>query len=1452
MQMQGARRLLKRLSVIAGMVFFLTASAEAALIQEHKVYGLNGAVSGDTDSSWIVGLTWNSKSIGANPSNYGFRTKIWVYNENDELMYSNTNGGYCGCPGIWDTDGYVKEDWSGIQFSGSFTVAKNPEYSHVVIKKYAFKYSGFSTYEWLGDYAEVKLPEIGDYCELSEGNPINVSTGNNTYRKTDLTISTPSGEMMFTRTYNSLLGNTGDTVWGPLGYGWTFNYHHTLSVSGSSPNRTIRYRRQSQYPVAFEEGPENVFTHARAGAERYHLTSHGDGTFTLIGAEGGRIHFTDTIDDNARYLRADWMEDAQGRRLTLTYSAYQYDSFIDVEVLSQVVDEWGNGFGFEHEYDEDWMADGYSGRIAAVYILKAPSEKVVFTYSDRSTGWAGLNNLKHVTYPGGKTIHYFYEDPNNVNSLTSYTDEGGTKGYYYEYDEFNRAVKEYREGHQNYLAIEYNWKADPWNVLVKNYAGDAIRNYTAIETGNERVLMKTGLACCGSPGISTVYTYDSYTGNRLEIENGRGIKKQYSNHDSWGNAGTITEAVGTGEQRSRHYIYESTTNQLLAESQASVLGLGAKETIYDHDDPTDLADDPAIPNENPTPYLYKVIKKGFTRALDGTIAVAEHVTTYTYNAQGQRETIDGPRTDVRDVTAFSYYPDDPAEGNDRCMLYQETNALGYTVEYGDYTVSGKPGYVKDVNNVMTRYVYNWRGQVTDVRAAGGGAQGEDLITSYDYYGNGDLNYVRLAGSGVIDYDYDVAGRVCSITRREGPDDQSAAIDSIEYQYDSEGNRMAEILHEGEIIDEIKKSTTFDYDGYNRLRKLIHSDSTFQEYGYDAVGNRTSLIDEKQQETKYIFDALNRLMQAAAPGAVVTHYGYDSQDNLIQAVDPESTTTTYEYDDFSRLLAVNSADSGRTEYRYDAAGNVVYKKAGNNTVTQYTYDALNRLLTVDMPGSEEDIFYTYDSPHVSNGIGRLTGITDQSGTLAYYYDKRGHIVWEEKVMDGVTVTTGYEYDKDGNLSTIIYPSGRAVSYAHNEHGQVIQVEGRIDEISQTYAGTIAFHPFGPAQGYQLGNGLTVNLPRNLDYELTDIQAGSVMDRHYEYNDSGTVESISNLPIPPVGQAEQINYFYENNNNQLTGSTNGTQKSYQYDAAGSIIHEQIDGTLRAFDYNYHQRLWQVTENEMIRGEYTYDALGRRTKKVAGEIIRYYIYDIFGHLIEECDASGAWQKDYVYLNGQPLAMIVAETSEKIYYYLTDHLGTPQMMTDNAGRVVWEGVYLPFGKAQVDEDPDGNGIAVTNNLRFPGQYYDAETGLHYNWWRYYDPEVGRYLRADPIDVNQGINHLYVYVENNAINSVDPLGLKGCGPGSGALEAIIPERWPNVDFSNCCNDHDDCYGCEGKAHHKTRRDCDLQFCKCLFDECLRSGGFANPYSPCPSLTYCLFVIGFGEDSFRNARRCCP
>jgi RHS repeat-associated protein len=167
------------------------------------------------------------------------------------------------------------------------------------------------------------------------------------------------------------------------------------------------------------------------------------------------------------------------------------------------------------------------------------------------------------------------------------------------------------------------------------------------------------------------------------------------------------------------------------------------------------------------------------------------------------------------------------------------------------------------------------------------------------------------------------------------------------------------------------------------------------------------------------------------------------------------------------------------------------------------------------------------------------------------------------------------------------------------------------------------------------------------------------------------------------------------------------------------------------------------------YNYDPFGRRLWKDVGGTKTYFFYADEG-LIGEYDSSGIELKAYGYkpnasFNTDPLFMKIGSD---YYFYQNNHLGTPQKMMASNGAVVWSARYTSFGEGDVDISS-----IISNNLRLPGQYFDEETGLHYNWHRHYDPGIGRYLRADPIGFEGGLN-LYVYVLDNPVVYFDPGGL--------------------------------------------------------------------------------------------------
>jgi len=495
-----------------------------------------------------------------------------------------------------------------------------------------------------------------------------------------------------------------------------------------------------------------------------------------------------------------------------------------------------------------------------------------------------------------------------------------------------------------------------------------------------------------------------------------------------------------------------------------------------------------------------------------------------------------------------------------------------------------------------------------------------------------------------------------------------------------------------------------------------------------------------------------------PTAIMTSYGYDKHDNLISITDSKANLSEYQYDGFQRRFEIISPDTGTTTYSHDEAGNIIQKTDARGTVVNYTYDALNRITSVQFPADPtQNITFTYDSTSVTYGIGRLTGRTDPSGSYTFYYDVHGNLTKEEKTINSVLYTTQYAYNKDNNLTSVTYPTGRTVTFTLDVTGKTTQVGTTLNSNPKTLASSITYLPYGGITGLTFGNTLSLSHGYDNQYRTSSIVVGSILDRTYGYDANGNVTSI--VDTTPLASDENAGtYTYQQATNRLTQVQGELNVVYGYDANGNIT----SANNRTYVYDLSNRLIRVQENSVTIAEYVYNALNQRIKKILpGGETRIFHYDLSGHLIAETTSSGQTLAEYYYLGDQPLAMI--RPGEALYYYHNDHLGTPQILTDATGSVSWKAVYTPFGEAEISVQ------AVENPIRFPGQYYDQETGLHYNWNRYYDPKTGRYLTPDPIGLKGGIN-LFPYVQNNPINRTDPMGLMsnlGCRVGCGVLGAV-------------------------------------------------------------------------------------
>lgn len=744
--------------------------------------------------------------------------------------------------------------------------------------------------------------------------------------------------------------------------------------------------------------------------------------------------------------------------------------------------------------------------------------------------------------------------------------------------------------------------------------------------------------------------------------------------------------------------------------------------------------------------------------------------SYTYNANGSVLTVNGPRTDVSDVTAYSYYTDTDPEIGKRGNFSSVTNAAGHVTSITAYNDHGQPLTILDQNAVTTTLAYDERLRLT-TRTVG------SETTSYEYDGVGQLTKITLPDGSFLTYSYDAAHRLTGMQDNQG--------NSIVYTLDAMGNRTAEqVLDPG---SNLKQTRSRVFNNLNRLFREIGASSQTTEYVYDNHGNVTSVKDPLNKVTANAYDALNRLRQVTDPGSGVTQYTQNGLDALTSVKDPRNLTTTYTVDGLGNLTLQQSPDTGITAKTYDAAGNLLTQTDAKAQVTSYAYDALNRVTLITFHDGSKQA-YAYDQG--TNGVGRLSSITETNpamqvtNQIAYAYDSHGRVTSETRTLGGQAYVTAYGYDGSGRMSGMTYPSGRTVSYSFDSLGRVSGLNTTPTGGSQQIVvQNVTYHPFGGVTGYTFGNSQAYTRAVDQDGRIASYSLGGA-------SYSVGFDSASRITgIAEVGNPSNANsYGYDALDRLTSGVLPSTSYGYSYDAVGNRVTKAAGANTDTYAYGgSSNRLVSVTPNSApVRNfsfdangstnadglnTYAYDTKGRMVQAVSpigttsyhvnalGQRVRktnslgdtIYHYDTRGRLIAETDPAGSVVREFIYLGDIPVGV----AQGPLAYIHVDHLNTPRLVADATGTTVWRWDQAePFGNNPADEDPDANSVAFDLPLRLPGQYFDKETNLHYNYFRDYDTSTGRYVQSDPIGLEGGIN-TYGYASSDPLIRVDPTGLK-------------------------------------------------------------------------------------------------
>jgi RHS repeat-associated protein len=262
--------------------------------------------------------------------------------------------------------------------------------------------------------------------------------------------------------------------------------------------------------------------------------------------------------------------------------------------------------------------------------------------------------------------------------------------------------------------------------------------------------------------------------------------------------------------------------------------------------------------------------------------------------------------------------------------------------------------------------------------------------------------------------------------------------------------------------------------------------------------------------------------------------------------------------------------------------------------------------------------------------------------------------------------------------------------------------------------------------------------------------------YDANGNRTQE------IAPAGTTTTT---YSAGTDRIAQASGAKAKHYAHDAYGSRIWAgpTAYAGLPSHVYNELNRLVELRDpiTQAVLGQYTYDAFGRRVRELTASGIELFFYDATGHLLEERSLATAPHtvRDYAWIEEEPVGTVDSGPQPTQFAWVhTDRLGTPLAVTSSpaAGNAatIWRASYEPFGLATVNEDADGDSQLYAMHLRFPGQRWDAGSGGHYNFFRDYDPSIGRYTRTDPVGLRGGLS-TYAYADLNPVERIDPTGLE-------------------------------------------------------------------------------------------------
>ncbi|MGV4985999.1 putative T7SS-secreted protein [Streptomyces sp. NRAIS4] len=894
----------------------------------------------------------------------------------------------------------------------------------------------------------------------------------------------------------------------------------------------------------------------------------------------------------------------------------------------------------------------------------------------------------------------------------------------------------------NWITFEYDTEGTP--LAVHTSAGQGVR----ITTDSGRVTAYH-LTATGEELKRFAYT----DGNLTQVVNSSGLPLRFT----YDERGRVTSWTDTND---RSYTYEY-DDQDRCTAEGGAEGHMALRLTYEDPDPTTgLRTTTATTGEGHTRrYLVnkawqvvaetdplgattRYVRDRYNRLLSATDPLG-HTTTFRYDDEGNLTSVTRP--DGRESKA-------------------------------EYNVLGLPAKVVNPDGTVIRQTYDDRGNRTSVTDPAG------QTTRFAYNEAGHLRSVTDPLGNTTRVVCDRAGLPVEVT------DPLGAV--TRYERNAVGRPTA-------ITDPTGATTRLEWSIEGHLTRRTAPDGTTETWTYDGEGNCTNHTDPLGGVSLFEYTHFDLLTARTGPDGVRYEFTHDTELRLTKVTNPQGLTWEYTYDPAGRLLSETDFDDRTLTYAYDPAGRLLSRRNVLGEVVSFERNELGQVLRKDAAGQLTTYAYDFtDQLAQATGpdgttltllrdrYGRLHSETVNGRTVTYTYDALGRRTGRTTPTGAVTT---WAYDAAGRRTGMI-ASGRAIDFTYDEAGRELtrQIDGAvtlehtfdamgrltIQSVTGVEGRTVQHRAYTyRADGNVIGIDDHLSGSRSFDLDVTGrvtaVHAAGWTER-YTYDEAGNQTQATWPPTHPGAEATGPRTYAG------TRITRAGNVRYEHDALGRITLRQKTRLSRRpdtwrYEWDAEDRLTSVVTPDGTRWRYTYDPLGRRTAKLRmaddGETVVErveFTWDGTTLCEQTTTAEGlpnpvtlTWDHQGLRPLSQAERITAADAAQeeidsRFFAIVTDLVGTPSELIDEQGEIAWRTRSTLWGTTAWAT----NSTAYTP-LRFPGQYYDPETSLHYNYFRHYDPETARYLTPDPLGLAPAPNPA-AYVRNPHLR-VDYLGLAPC-----------------------------------------------------------------------------------------------